>query len=65
MSKDMRLLQAMADDGLLPEAPTKLEKRRFARLSMWEMFEVGVLLEASQRAGAPIALSEAIWKATA
>jgi hypothetical protein len=64
MKDEMRVLRAMAYDGLIPEEPTELEKRRFARLSFRQIFEVGILLEAGQRAGEPMALSEAIWNAT-
>jgi hypothetical protein len=58
----LRVLMAMVEDGLLPE-PTELEKRRFARLSVAEMFGVGVWLEAGKRAGETPTLSEAIREA--
>jgi hypothetical protein len=58
-----RVLAAMVEDGLLPDEPTELERRRFARLGPGEMFYVGVLLEAGKRAGDIPTLSEAIRKA--
>lgn len=58
-----RVVVAMVEDELIPEL-TELEKRRFARLSIEEIFCVGVLLEAGQRAGEPPTLSEAIREAS-
>jgi hypothetical protein len=57
-----RVLRAMVEDGLIPE-PSELEKRRFAHLSVEEMFGVGALLEAGKMAGEPPTLSEAIREA--